>query len=399
MHRMCRAVGIAFPVLMSVACASPAERTPSFTARDSAGVRVVTNARPLWRDGEGWTIDSVPTLAFGADEGDTVAMLQRVAGAMLRSDGTYAVADGGSSQVKYFDAGGRLLRAVGRSGQGPGEYEYIAWLLACGGDSAYVSDIGNNQVSVLDASGRLVRRFRLMTSEVAATPFSTACARSGHIVTSGWGTPPREVTPSRPYRPQVAVDLSRANGRVRHALGSFPGTEMTPVMGGAGPTLGGRWLRIGIGNRQAWLAPNDGRGLIAVDTAGVVRLVVRLASDDKAMTAADVTFLIRQTLDSSGNVQRRAQRERELATQEFPSRLPAHFNLLVDELDHVWVQEHPRAEAPNPPWHIVRSDGVWLGARSMPSGARPLEIGGDYVLALRSSSNGGDEVVRFGLRR
>lgn len=399
MRRMCLAVGIAFPVLMSVACAEPAERSPSFAVRDSAGVRVVTNARPLWRDGEGWSIDSVPSVAFGADEGDTVAMLQRVAGAMLRSDGTYAVADGGSSQVKYFDASGRFLHAVGRSGQGPGEYEYIAWLLACGGDSAYVSDIGNNQVSVLDASGRLVRRFRLMTSEVVATPFSTACARTGDIVTSGWGALQGDVMPSRPYRPQVAVDLSNADGRVRHTLGTFPGTEMTPVRGGAGPTLGGRWLRIGMGRQQAWLAPNDGRGLIAVDTSGVVRLVIRLASDDRAMTAADVTFLIRQTLDSSGNVQRRAQRERELATQEFPSRLPAHFNLLVDALDHVWVQEHPRAGAPNPPWHVVRPDGVWLGTRTMPWAARPFEIGGDYVLALRSSSGGGDEVVRLALRR
>lgn len=399
MRRMCLSMGIAFPVLMNAACAAPAERSPSFAVRDSAGVRVVTNARPLWRDGEGWTIDSVPSVAFGADEGDTVSMLQRVAGAMLRSDGTYAVADGGSSQVKYFDAAGRYLRAAGRSGQGPGEYEYIAWLLACGGDSAFVSDIGNNQVSVLDPSGRLVRRFRLMTSELAATPFSAACARSGHFVTSGWGTQPRDVMPSRPYRPQVAVDLSSADGRVRHALGTFPGTEMTPVMGGAGPTLGGRWLRIGVGRQQAWLAPNDGRGLIAVDTAGVVQLAVRLASDDSAMTAADVTFLIRQTLDSSGNVQRRAQRERELATQEFPSRLPAHFNLVVDALDYVWVQEHPRADAPNPPWHIVRSDGVWLGVRTMPSGARPFEIGQDYVLALRSSSGGGDEVVRFSLQR
>jgi hypothetical protein len=156
-------------------------------------------------------------------------------------------------------------------------------------------------------------------------------------------------------------------------------------------------LRIGIGI-DAWLAPNDGVAH-AVDTTGVVRLVVRLASDDKPMTAADVTFLTRQTLDSSGNVQRRAQRERELATQEFPSRLPAHFNLLVDALDQVWVQEHPRAAAPNPPWNIVRPDGVWLGARTMPWAARPFEIGGDYVLALRSSSGGADEMVRFVLRR
>jgi hypothetical protein len=80
-HRMRMAMGIAFPVLMSAACAGPAERSPSFTVTDSAGVRVVTNARPLWRDGEGWSIDSAAAVAFGADERDTVAMLQRI-GAM-----------------------------------------------------------------------------------------------------------------------------------------------------------------------------------------------------------------------------------------------------------------------------------------------------------------------------
>ncbi|MFN8670084.1 MAG: hypothetical protein U0164_23065 [Gemmatimonadaceae bacterium] len=70
---------------------------------------------------------------------------------------------------------------------------------------------------------------------------------------------------------------------------------------------------------------------------------------------------MRRRADRTVRSSRSTCRARELAQQELPSRLHAHFNLLVDARDHVWVREHPRAGDPNPPWNIVRPDGVWLG--------------------------------------
>ena len=52
-----------------------------------------------------------------------------------------------------------------------------------------------------------------------------------------------------------------------------------------------------------------------------------------------------------------------------------------------------------PPRIIVSLDGVWLGARVMPSAGHRLEIGEGHVLALRTSRDGADEIVRFQLRR
>lgn len=392
-------------VLLMLACAAGCAGTSSEgggpTVADSAGVRIVTNLGPRWKADDAWRVDTVPVVAVGADEGDSLAMLQVVAGAMRTADGVLVVADRGSSQLKYYDRAGRLLQVVGRSGRGPGEFEYIAWLLPCGGDSAFVSDIGNRTVSVIAPPPRagVVRTFTGRTSEATGTPFSTACSRQGHLLTTGWGDLRRALERDRPFRPEVPVDQSRADGTWRRALGLFPGTEMAPVTGGASPRLGGRWLRVAQGGGLSWVAPNDGRGLLAFDSLGALALIVRGVGEESPLTADDRQWLTRLQLDSLPNPRQRAQVERELALHPFPDRLPAHFALLVDADDHVWVQGHPRIAEPEPAWEVVSPQGSWLGSVRLPLGARPLEIGGDYVLAVRTAENGAEEVVELRLVR
>jgi hypothetical protein len=368
---------------------------------DSAGVRIVTNRAPRWTPGGGWVVDTAPLVAVGADEGDSLAMLQVVAGAMRTADGALVVADRGSSQLKYFDRGGRLLQVVGRTGRGPGEFEYIGWLLPCGGDSAFVSDIGNRTVSVVapPPQAGVVRTFSVRTSEATGTPFSTACSRQGRLLTTGWGDLRGAMERERPFRPEVPVDQSHADGTWRRALGHFPGTEMAPVTGGASPRLGGRWLRVAQGGRLSWVAPNDGRGLLAFDSLGALTLIVRHVGREAPLSADDRQWLARLQLDSLPNPRQRARIERELALHPFPDRLPAHFALFVDADDHVWVQGHPRAAEPDPAWEVVSPEGSWLGSVRLPPGARPLEIGGDYVLAVRTAANGAEEVVELRLTR
>jgi hypothetical protein len=372
---------------------------PGHTVADSAGVRVVASTRPAWDSAAAWVIDTKPLRAVGGDELDSLAMLQVVAGAMRQGDGTLVVADRGSSQLKYFDRAGTLVRTVGRNGRGPGEFEYIGWLLACGGDSAFVSDIGNRLVSVIAPDGSVARRFSIETSEGTGTPFSTSCARNGQVVTTGWGDLRQALRQDRPFRPQVPVDRSGTDGRLRRTLGTFPGTEMAPVTGGSGPRVGGRWLRVAQGRTRAWVAPNDRRGLMAFDALGALRTLARFGVGEPPLTGDDARFLRRLVLDSITNARQRAQLERELGFHPFPDRLPRHFALLVDAEDHVWVQPHPRAQAPAPAWEVLSPDGVWLGAVALPAGARPLEIGLDYLLAVRTAENGAEEVVELRLER
>jgi hypothetical protein len=87
-------------------CAGASREDAGHVVVDSAGVRIVTSRRPLWAADEGWRVDSVTSLASGADDADSLAMLQVVAGAMRSSDGSLLVADRGGSQLKYFDRSG-----------------------------------------------------------------------------------------------------------------------------------------------------------------------------------------------------------------------------------------------------------------------------------------------------
>ena len=391
---------LVFLAALGAGCEGASPRPLGHTVTDSAGVRLVSSARPAWDSAGAWVIDTTPLRAVGGDERDSMAILQLVAGAMRQSDGTLVVADRGSSQLKYFDGSGRLLRTVGRKGRGPGEFEYIAWLLACSGDSAFVADIGNRLVSVVAPDGRLTRRFAMETSEGTGTPFTTSCARSGRVVTTGWGDLRRSLGQQRPFRPDVPVDLATTHGGgTRRTLGRFPGTEMVPLPGGGGPRAGGRWLHAAMGPNALWLAPNDGRGLLRYDSLGTLTLVARYGGGDPPLTAADARFLTRVILDSLPIARQREQVERELALHPFPDRLPQHFALAVDARDHLWVQRPPRAADPDPAWDVLSPDGAWLGRISLPRGARPLEIGADYLVAVRTGEHGGEIVAEYRVRR
>src|SRR5688572_20810198 len=49
----------------------------------------------------------------------------RVTAILPRSDGRFIVVNSGTSELRFYDASGRRYSAVGRRGEGPGEYQRI----------------------------------------------------------------------------------------------------------------------------------------------------------------------------------------------------------------------------------------------------------------------------------
>lgn len=73
-----------------------------------------------------WMLDANPVMRIGAEDG--AESLHRVmAGTRLR-DGSIAIANAGSHQVRIFTAEGRPVRNLGREGDGPGEFRAPAWI-------------------------------------------------------------------------------------------------------------------------------------------------------------------------------------------------------------------------------------------------------------------------------
>jgi hypothetical protein len=90
------------------------------TTRDSAGIRLIDNAKPVWRPGHEWRLSERPILVIGGRTGAD-DQLGRIVGATRLSDGRVVVGDQSTLQLKFYDASGRHLKSVGGKAQGPGE--------------------------------------------------------------------------------------------------------------------------------------------------------------------------------------------------------------------------------------------------------------------------------------
>ena len=106
-------------MLIMAACAD-ADANAGSIERDSAGIRIAENdhTRPAWTDERAWRLSREPVVSIGGMSGDSAQLLYRVIHARRLSDGTIAVVNSGSRQVRIervwtvFDARGRFLGDV-----------------------------------------------------------------------------------------------------------------------------------------------------------------------------------------------------------------------------------------------------------------------------------------------
>ena len=123
--------------------------------RDSAGITIVEfpltdSAAAEWREAE-------EILSIGAVEGPPAELLSRVTGAVRLDDGGIVIADGGSNEIRWFDADGQHTVSVGRSGAGPGEFRRVSRLARAAGDSVLAYDVANRRITVLTPDGTVAR--------------------------------------------------------------------------------------------------------------------------------------------------------------------------------------------------------------------------------------------------
>ena len=118
-----------------------------------------------------WTVDSVPQLAIGVAEGDTLLEFDRANSALQLADGRVAVANTATAQIRFFDSAGAFVSAAGRRGQGPGEYSGALTLYRAEADSLIVYDGGNQRFSVVDSAGRFARVLKIESPSVSNFPW------------------------------------------------------------------------------------------------------------------------------------------------------------------------------------------------------------------------------------
>src|SRR5688572_4791222 len=76
----------------------------------------VAAAQPVWR------LDRAPSIEVGR----APIELHRVVDAALLASGELAIADAGNNRIIIVSPQGRLVRAIGRAGAGPGEFRGLS---------------------------------------------------------------------------------------------------------------------------------------------------------------------------------------------------------------------------------------------------------------------------------
>lgn len=76
-----------------------------------------------------------PLVSIGSTDGEEPYLLDGVADAVVRQDGSLAVLNCGSAEIRVYDTEGRYLRTFGGRGEGPGEFMFPGRMFALGGDT------------------------------------------------------------------------------------------------------------------------------------------------------------------------------------------------------------------------------------------------------------------------
>jgi len=86
-------------------------------------------------------------------------------GIAVDAQGRVYVADSGAEHLKIFGPDGKFIRAIGRKGQGPGEFQGPEFV-EIGGGRIFVWESMNRRISIFDAEGKFL-------SSAASAPFFT----------------------------------------------------------------------------------------------------------------------------------------------------------------------------------------------------------------------------------
>jgi hypothetical protein len=384
------------------ACGGGGGADAAAAVRDSAGIRIVENRGGRWEEGKGWRLSAQPALQIGVAEGDPLYQMDRVWAALRLGDGRIVVANGGSQQIRWYDADGRHVASAGRQGAGPGEFQALFALRRLPGDTVLAYDLQAFRLSWFDGGGRFVRSAPLAPVGVVPPRFVDRFADGSLLLsvsqrsfaaepTTGvtrdtllWlRADPRGVpVDSLPLTPagEAFFDVQRSGGQVQ----SFSILTL-PFM---------RDVHSAATGDRYWQGTTDTYQVVLRRADGTPERIVRRAVEPVPVRGAYLDSLRRVRTAEYG-----AGSGRELDRIDVPERLPAFERLLVDDGGHLWVQRTAWPGAVQPEWDVFDADGVMLGTVHMPAGFRATHVGAGFVLGVWKDEDDVEYVRMYGLAK
>ena len=349
-----------------------------------------------------WTVDRTPILDVPGVAADGKVNFGYAGGATRLVDGSLLVGDRADNSVRVIDPTGKLVRTLGRAGQGPNEFASIIWAGRCGADTLMVWDFGRRQASMVGANG-IGRQFAIPAGDTAQPPYLFSCARNGTMAYISAPRPDRSAAPPAPNVMVVVAAVYRVNGEgtVIQRLGAVPGGE---VVATTGPTGGRGGAPRPLGRAAYVAAVGDA---IAISSADSAQVTVVPANGPSRTIAIPVTLRAptRDEFEAAVHAtvsllpaQARQAMTPQLAASPMPQRLPPVSAMFSDPEGLLWVQTSPPG-ARAIDFLVMRLDGRIAARVQVPHAMTIHEIGRDYILGSFNDANDEPHVAVLRLRR
>lgn len=386
----CRPTLVAVCAALMAGCDEAAPPAGSIVS-DSAGIRLVVSQTPVWSDSTAWTLSREPVVELGAvsGEGD---LLHDVRDVDRLSDGRWVVTHTGSNELRLYAPDGAYLGAIGREGQGPGEFTFPTATWVTVGDSLVVREF--QRVSVLAGDGSFAR-------SSLASPWTPL-----HHFPDGrflYSVIPPDVDTFEPgyVHPDRALVLAWADGSEADTLRLVEGTEMYRFQTSAGGVSShfapfGR-VRSAAANEEAIYTTAGGSfEILVLDRTGTLRSILRRRVPPALVTESDIQTL-ESTVLQSAPARTHPDRRRMFREWSYPDEMPVIDLLEVDGDGHLWVRAYAPSDLGAREWSVMEPDGRWLGQVVTPAGFEVMDIGWDYVAGVYVDEVGVEYVQAYRL--
>lgn len=369
------------PVLALVAATACAQREPDAVVEvDGAGVRIVESRAPAWPPGTEWRVDPEPVFRLGDAGDDPSFSFFRILDVALLAGGEVIVVDGGSAEVRRYDAAGRHLWSTGGPGEGPGEFRNPRYLGRRGDGAFLIWDRALSRVSTIGQNGD-----RLGTERRSSSDGSPVVA-FGLFEDGQWlvALPVvRRVTePGTAWTDSVRLGrydpVLEEEVRLPTVLGQrwlWTGQSMLPV------PFSPRSLRAIVGNRVA-VAGGSVPEVSIHDPDGSLAARYRIARDVRPVSESDVRQVIEDLVELGQGSETVWRQWRD--DIEVPAFAPAFAQLLADGDGNLWAQRFTAdlLSREPPSWDVFEPAGTWLGVVATPGGMTVTAIGDGLVAGV-----------------
>jgi len=369
--------------------------------RDSAGVEIVESRAPTWAPADGWRVGDVPVLRIGVVEGAPEYQFDQVVGLARFPDGTLAVADGGSQEVRLFSASGAYLGTVGREGGGPGEFTLMSGMGMGPMGEAWVYDFSLRRITWLDQEGSLTGMVSLDPKPTVLYPVGPTS--QGFVLRQLWdASAVAETDEPGLRRDPIAYVRFDETGALIDTVGLFPGRELvireedgrvamvSPLFGKtSSSTVQGD--RLVVGSQDAFEIGEYG------EDGSLVR-IIRVPDRDLTVTKDDVEAFVRTRLEGVPEDQQARSRAGLEVLPVRPTR-PAYGEIRGDPAGNLWVAAYAQYPILPRSWSVFDPSRRWLGDVEMPPRFNPRDLGEDWLLGVETDDLGVEYVVLYSLNK